>query len=210
MAEAREGFNRLSTLIVGANTIAQAAIPAVLTPQPGSVEEASLERATAHYLGTLQANATFTYGRLCQIPGLRPVEPQGVCVRPLAPPPPFVASGIRPTRCRFPPNFRPPLQRLPRRPIPPPVRTPALPPPNSRRAAGAMYVMVGFDPSALEGVADGSDLCMQLLNEEGVFVLPGGCFGASDFFRVVFSGPQEKLAEAFDRIESFCRRKAKA
>ena len=31
---------------------------------------------------------------------------------------------------------------------------------------------------------------MQLLNEEGVFVLPGGCFGAPDFFRVVFSGPQ--------------------
>ena len=53
-----------------------------------------------------------------------------------------------------------------------------------------MYVMVGFDPSALEGIADGSEFCMQLLNEEGVFVLPGGCFGAPDFFRVVFSGPQ--------------------
>ena len=40
------------------------------------------------------------------------------------------------------------------------------------------------------GVADGNELSSLLLGDEGVFVLPGGCFGAPNFFRVVVSGPQ--------------------
>lgn len=40
--------------------------------------------------------------------------------------------------------------------------------------------------------------------EEAVFVLPGTCFGAPNFFRVVFTAPEEKLREAFDRIAAFC------
>jgi tyrosine aminotransferase len=37
-----------------------------------------------------------------------------------------------------------------------------------------------------------------------VFVLPGACFGAPNFFRVVFTAPEAKLAEAFARIVAFC------
>ena len=48
----------------------------------------------------------------------------------------------------------------------------------------------------------------RLLAEEAVFVLPGACFGAERFFRVVFSGPRESLADAFDRMEAFCNRHA--
>jgi len=36
-----------------------------------------------------------------------------------------------------------------------------------------------------------------------VFVLPGSCFGAPNFFRVVFTAPEEKLAEAYARILAF-------
>jgi len=40
--------------------------------------------------------------------------------------------------------------------------------------------------------------------QESVFVLPGSCFGAPNFFRVVFTAPQEKLGEAYARIAEFC------
>jgi tyrosine aminotransferase len=39
--------------------------------------------------------------------------------------------------------------------------------------------------------------------EEAVFVLPGACFGADNFFRVVFTAPVDKLAEAYERIVAF-------
>jgi len=146
--ELREGLNRLTTLIVGANTLVQAVVPAVLTPAEGSAEEVSLDRSTGAYLRVLQENAAFTDERLRRIPGLLPVTPQG-----------------------------------------------------------AMYVMVSFDPAVLEGISDGAEFCNQLLSEEAVFVLPGGCFGAPNFFRVVLAGPREKLGEAYDRIEAFCRRR---
>ena len=71
-----------------------------------------------------------------------------------------------------------------------------------------MYVMVGYDPAVLSDIKDDADFTDKLLSEEAVFVLPGQCFGVANFFRVVFSGPRDKLADAFDRIESFCRRHA--
>lgn len=44
--------------------------------------------------------------------------------------------------------------------------------------------------------------------EEAVFVLPGSCFGAPNFFRIVFTAPEAKLREAYDRIIEFCERHA--
>lgn len=149
LAEVREGYGRLTQLIVGANTLVQAAIPKVLTPAAGSDAAASLAAADAAYMETLEENARFTYERLSRVVGLHPVEP-----------------------------------------------------------AGAMYVMVRFDPAVLTDLADDAALVDRLLTEEAVFVLPGACFGAPNFFRVVFAGPRDKLADAFDRIDAFCTRHA--
>ena len=76
------------------------------------------------------------------------------------------------------------------------------------RPAGAMYVMVACDTQVLKGIQSGTHFAEALLAEEAVFVLPGACFGADDFFRVVFSAPRHTLEDAYDRIEDFCRRRA--
>jgi len=149
LGELREGFGRLTQLIVGANTLVQGVVPHVLCPTEGSDEAASLAAADQHYVSTLENNAIFTFERLSGIRGLRPVQPQG-----------------------------------------------------------AMYVMVEYDPAVLTGIPTDAIFVERLLDEEAVFVLPGACFGAPRFFRIVFSGPREKLADAFDRMEAFCKRHA--
>jgi len=149
LTELREGFNRLTQLIVGANTLIQGAIPHILCPAAGSSDAVSLAADNAHYCNTLEQNAAFTHERLSRVVGLRPVQPQG-----------------------------------------------------------AMYVMVGYDPQVLTDIRDDADFTDKLLSEEAVFVLPGQCFGVANFFRVVYSGPKDKLADAFDRIDAFCKRHA--
>mmetsp|Transcript_92989 Transcript_92989/g.259936 ORF Transcript_92989/g.259936 Transcript_92989/m.259936 type:complete len:466 (+) Transcript_92989:118-1515(+) len=76
---------------------------------------------------------------------------------------------------------------------------------------GAMYFMVRLQEGALQGIGtDDVAFARQVLQEESVAVLPGQCFNAPGFFRVVFAAPPEVLEEAFDRIEAFCRRRAAA
>lgn len=74
---------------------------------------------------------------------------------------------------------------------------------------GSMYCMVRLQPGVLGGI-DNDDVAFagQLLQEESIAVLPGQCFNAPGFFRVVFAAPPEVLNEAFDRVEAFCRRRA--
>jgi len=75
---------------------------------------------------------------------------------------------------------------------------------------GSMYCMVRLQPGALKGIKDDVAFAGQLLQEESIAVLPGQCFNAPGFFRVVFAAPPEVLNEAFDRMEAFCRRHAAA
>jgi tyrosine aminotransferase len=77
------------------------------------------------------------------------------------------------------------------------------------RPQGAMYVMVGIEVDVFEGFDNDMSFCQQLLEEESVFVLPGKCFGAPNFFRIVFTAPREKLALAYARIKGFCERRRK-
>jgi len=70
---------------------------------------------------------------------------------------------------------------------------------------GAMYMMVRVDSAAL-GFEDDVAFSRELLREEAVFVLPGACFEAPHFFRVVIAVPAPKLAEAAKRIVSFVKR----
>jgi tyrosine aminotransferase len=142
-AGVREALQRLSQLILGPNSVLQAALPALLTPT--SPEDATaLAAFRTETLAALAANAAFLCERLEAVPGLRVVRP-----------------------------------------------------------AGAMYVMVG-----LAAGADDVAFAQALLTEENVFVLPGACFGAPGFVRLVFSNPQPVLADACDRIAAFCARRA--
>ncbi|KAG9399217.1 hypothetical protein AC1031_012176 [Aphanomyces cochlioides] len=149
LKDIRAAYFKLSTIVLGANSLIQSAIPDILTPAAGSAEEQSLAKFKTEYYSALEANAQFTLDTLRQIPGLQVVVPQG-----------------------------------------------------------AMYVMCGIDTSRLD-IKDDLDFTQKLLDEEAVFVLPGQCFQIPNFFRVVFSAPQDKLAEAYDRIKSFCARHTK-
>jgi tyrosine aminotransferase len=71
---------------------------------------------------------------------------------------------------------------------------------------GAMYVMVGINPSAGFDFKNDMDFCERLLSEESVFCLPGTCFDIPNYFRVVFCAPDEILEEACDRLKAFCAR----
>jgi len=67
--------------------------------------------------------------------------------------------------------------------------------------------MMGIDPSLLDDAcADDVAFAKALLAEENVLMLPGTAFCIPNYLRIVFSAPKDKLAEAFDRLEAFCRR----
>lgn len=72
---------------------------------------------------------------------------------------------------------------------------------------GAMYVMVKIKPGSF-GKFGTDDVAFagKLLQEESIAVLPGQCFKAPGFFRVVFAAPPATIDEAFNRIEEFCDR----
>lgn len=76
---------------------------------------------------------------------------------------------------------------------------------------GAMYLFVRVDADFLAkaGIADDTAFCQRLLAEEGVVLLPGAAFAAPGFARIVVCAPDEKLNEAFDRIDAFCTKLAR-
>lgn len=55
-------------------------------------------------------------------------------------------------------------------------------------------------------ITDDVTFSRALLKEESVFVLPGQCFGAKNFVRIVFCPPIEQLREALNRLAQFCAR----
>jgi len=71
---------------------------------------------------------------------------------------------------------------------------------------GAMYFLVEIEISKFGDILDDEDFAQKLLTEELVFVLPGACFQAKNYFRVVTCAPQKMLSQACDRIMSFCER----
>ena len=77
---------------------------------------------------------------------------------------------------------------------------------SSTLPQGAMYLMVRIDCVALH-VRDEQQLAAELLDEENVFVLPGSCFQAPGFVRLVCCAPLDVMAEAVKRIRTFCERR---
>mmetsp|Transcript_19290 Transcript_19290/g.31574 ORF Transcript_19290/g.31574 Transcript_19290/m.31574 type:complete len:454 (-) Transcript_19290:210-1571(-) len=141
-SQVREGIVRLMGLILGPNTIVQAALSDIFDLTP-----ADFYQSTMHIL---HRQAMYFAERIDRIQGLHAVHPQG-----------------------------------------------------------AMYLMVSIDMSIFNCFKDDREFCLKLLSEESVFVLPGQCFFLPNFFRVVFCAPLDKLKEACDRIEEFCKRHRK-
>ena len=72
----RAALQRLTQLIVGANTLVQAALPDILAPTQAAHVEA-LARFRAATVQKLRRHAMFVYERLRKVPVLTPVLPQG-------------------------------------------------------------------------------------------------------------------------------------
>ncbi len=70
-------------------------------------------------------------------------------------------------------------------------------------ANAALYAMIRIADSIK---LDDVQFMLRLLEEESVYVLPGSCFGAPGFFRVVFCAAPSKIEEACERIAQFCER----
>eukprot|EP00181_Compsopogon_caeruleus_P004727 CAMPEP_0184690118 /NCGR_PEP_ID=MMETSP0312-20130426/31040_1 /TAXON_ID=31354 /ORGANISM="Compsopogon coeruleus, Strain SAG 36.94" /LENGTH=660 /DNA_ID=CAMNT_0027147559 /DNA_START=358 /DNA_END=2340 /DNA_ORIENTATION=- len=71
---------------------------------------------------------------------------------------------------------------------------------------GAMYLMIQLDCSAL-GVKDDVEFVKQLYAEESVYLLPGSCFQAPGFARMVISVDADRLTNACHAIRCYCDRK---
>eukprot|EP01006_Ploeotia_vitrea_P059791 TRINITY_DN74790_c0_g1_i1.p1 TRINITY_DN74790_c0_g1~~TRINITY_DN74790_c0_g1_i1.p1 ORF type:complete len:421 (+),score=228.41 TRINITY_DN74790_c0_g1_i1:64-1326(+) len=132
----------MSQLILGANSLVQAAVPHLLEKTPASY--------FTDLNATLEKHAMFCADALSKVDGLRVVVPQG-----------------------------------------------------------AMYVMVGVDTDKFGDIADDVEFSQKLLDEEYVFVLPGSCFQAPNFFRIVFCAPLDVLEDAVKRMTAFAARHRK-
>ena len=66
---------------------------------------------------------------------------------------------------------------------------------------GAMYMML-----RLSDETDDVAWCEQLLAQESVACLPGSCFNAPHYVRLVFTAPADRLREASHRIRAFVQR----
>lgn len=65
----REGIGRLSTLILGANTLIQGALPEILRQTPQSFHDTLNQ--------TLHTHASYLFDRISKIRGLTPIRPHG-------------------------------------------------------------------------------------------------------------------------------------
>jgi tyrosine aminotransferase len=72
---------------------------------------------------------------------------------------------------------------------------------------GALYMLVRLDLAVLRFASD-VEFCTALYSEQAVFVLPGMCFEAPGYFRVVNAGPEEVMRDVAERLGQFCRRHA--
>jgi len=71
----RQGLMNLTTLIVGANTLTQATIPAVF-PEQDTSEHTQMQNYYKTYNSALETNATIVMDQLAGTPGLTCIEPQ--------------------------------------------------------------------------------------------------------------------------------------
>ena len=77
LAAIRPGLIKLTQVIIGANTLIQSTLPALLTPNKANGDAAEMKQHNKDYVGRLEKHALLTCERLEQIDGLRVVRPGG-------------------------------------------------------------------------------------------------------------------------------------
>ena len=77
LSNIRAGLTKLTQVIIGANTLAQSTLPAILTPNEANGDAASMRAHNTEYVSRLEAHATLTCERLEAVEGLRVVRPGG-------------------------------------------------------------------------------------------------------------------------------------
>eukprot|EP01040_Poterioochromonas_malhamensis_P009236 gene9235-10025_t len=77
LADYKSGLKQLTQIIVGANSLIQAAIPRLLCPTPGSKDEQSLQQFSRRYMDILSQNAKLCVELSQACPELTVIEPTG-------------------------------------------------------------------------------------------------------------------------------------
>jgi tyrosine aminotransferase len=73
----KAGLKSLSQLILGACSLVQRAVPRILTPAPGSEDEASLQQFNATYMHLIRSNAEICLQEAAKVPELTAVPAKG-------------------------------------------------------------------------------------------------------------------------------------
>ena len=76
---------------------------------------------------------------------------------------------------------------------------------SPKKAAGAMYIMVGVDLSKFKGINTDLEFVQMLIKEQSVFCLPASVFEWPNYIRIVVTMKQEKIIEACERIAKFVK-----
>lgn len=71
-------------------------------------------------------------------------------------------------------------------------------------------MLVKIDYSAFPQLGDDVGFSTALYRDQAVFVLPGMCFDAPGYVRVVIASPAEIMEEVVERLREFCQTHAKA
>jgi aspartate aminotransferase len=66
--------------------------------------------------------------------------------------------------------------------------------------AGAFYLFLRMDSA---GAGDSTTICTQLLEEQGVALVPGGAFGEERYARLSFAASEQAITEGIRRIAQF-------
>lgn len=77
MKEVKKGLKSLTQIILGANSLIQAALPRLLTPAPGSQDEADLRAFSDRYLSILRTNASLCVDATRDCAELTVITPRG-------------------------------------------------------------------------------------------------------------------------------------
>lgn len=70
---------------------------------------------------------------------------------------------------------------------------------------GAMYMMTMIDLKKFPTFSSCREWTEKLIEEQSVLLFPGSpCFNFPGCFRIVLTVPEDKIAEACERIKEFC------
>jgi len=75
-----------------------------------------------------------------------------------------------------------------------------------QKPQGALYMLVKLDPEYL-AETDDIAFCKALQLEQNLFLLPGSCFDAPGYVRLVIASPADVMEEVAVRLADFCAKR---